>query len=79
MRQMINLLNAQWAGKHVVINEGQEDFTVGVIKNIDWLLDEYTYTKPPRVRITFEEGSDIESGDYEIETLDIKLDSRYYS
>jgi hypothetical protein len=75
---MMGLLNTQWKGKHVVINENQEDYTVGVIKHIDWVLDENTYKLPMRVAITFEEGSDVDYKIFEVNSLDIKLDKRYY-
>ena len=78
MKHMIGLLNIQWKGKHVIINENKDDFTIGVIKNIDWVLDENTYKLPIRVAIEFEEGSDVEYRIFEADTLDIKLDKRYY-
>lgn len=78
MKHMIELLNIQWDGKHVVINEDKEDFTVGVIKRIDWYFDEDTYKVPIRVSIEFEEGSDTDFRVFDVDTLDIKLDKRYY-
>ena len=74
---MMALLNIQWKGKHVIINEGQEDYTVGVIKKMDWVIDDKVYDLPMRVKITFEEGSDYDERIFEASTLDIKKDKRF--
>ena len=73
----MGLLNMQWKGKHVIINEDQDDYTVGVIKEMDWVIDENVYKLPMRVKITFEEGSDVPERIFEASTLDIKKDKRY--
>lgn len=77
MRHMMGLLNTQWKGKHVVINEGQPDYTVGVIKNIDWVIDSQVYKLPMRVKITFEEGGDVAERIFEASTITIEKDKRY--
>ena len=74
---MMGLLNTQWKGKHVVINEGQSDYTVGVIKNIDWVIDSQVYKLPMRVKITFEEGGDVAERIFEASTITIEKDKRY--
>ncbi len=78
MKHMMDLLNLQWDGKHVIINENKEDFTVGVIKHMDYVFDENTYTLPLRVGIEFEEG-DVDYREFVIDTIEIKLDKRFYT
>ena len=77
MKHMMNLLNIQWKGKHVIINEGKDDYTVGVWKNMEWVIDEHVYELPIRVKLTFEEGGDVPERIFEAETIEIKKDPRF--
>lgn len=77
MEHMIGLLNIQWKDKHVIVNEDQPDYTVGVFKKMEWVIDSQVYELPMRVKITFGEDSDVPERIFEASTLSIKKDKRY--
>ena len=78
MYNHIKLINDYWKGKHVIVNEGQEDYTVGKIKDISIHIDNELYITGPKIKIIFDEScSDVPEKIYLIDSLQIKKDLRF--